>query len=166
MKTLPYKIVNDLLSYNPITGDLRWKIDVPRQPIKAGSIAGCLDNKGYRVITINGIQYKAHRLAWLIIYGEWPKHEIDHKNGSKDDNSKLNMRDVSRRVNSWNRKMSARNKYGIVGVGWKAVRARWVSTIMVKGKEIYLYSGKDFFKACCARKSAEISYGFHANHGT
>lgn len=31
-------------------------------------------------------------------------------------------------------------------------------------KELFTY-GPDFFEACCARKSAENRFGFHANYG-
>ena len=32
-------------------------------------------------------------------------------------------------------------------------------------KPIYLGESADFFESVCRRKSAEIKYGYHANHG-
>jgi len=42
----------------------------------------------------------------------------------------------------------------------------FVTKIGNNWKKINLINTKDFFEACCARKSAENKYGFHENHGS
>jgi hypothetical protein len=52
-----------------------------------------------------------------------------------------------------NRRMSGRNKTGVTGVCWS--RGRYYSTVRINRVQVTLYSGTDFFKACCYRKSWE-----------
>src|SRR3990167_1974171 len=81
-----------LVDYNKEDGLIRWKIS-PRYGIYIGSVAGCLDDRGYITVRIKRRAYRAHRLAWFITYGYWPK-EIDHINRDKTDNRIENLRDT------------------------------------------------------------------------
>jgi hypothetical protein len=73
------------LRYDAATGIFRWKSRVRGRAV--GSIAGCINpTDGYRRILFRGRQYAAHRLAWLYVYGRWPRSDLDHVNGTKDDN--------------------------------------------------------------------------------
>lgn len=42
---------------------------------------------------------------------------------------------------------------------------KWQSQIMSCGKYMHLGFFSNLFDAVCVRKSAEINYGFHFNHG-
>lgn len=64
---------------------------------------GSTDKYGYLIIKIKGKQYKAHRIAWFLYYGEWPKQLIDHLDGNKINNKISNLRDVHNNVNVKNR---------------------------------------------------------------
>jgi hypothetical protein len=100
--------VVELLEYHRDFGKFYWiKKSSKYSNIKVGEIAGTLDNKGYITIQIDGIQFKAHRLAWFVEHSEWPSNYIDHRNGDKTDNRLENLRDVSTRTNGENR---AKNK--------------------------------------------------------
>lgn len=90
--------------------------------------------------------------------------QIDHINGITDDNRIENLRCVTQKQNQQNRKMPKTNKSGIVGVSI-TIHNKWYATIWKDGKQISLGIYLDFFEAICARKSAEIKYGFHKNHG-
>jgi hypothetical protein len=134
--------VRSVLDYDPKTGWLTWKRrrDVP-QPWNtrfAGHRAGGVSNvTGYRLISINWRQYYAHRIAWLIHYGEWPSGEVDHKNGDQDDNSLSNLRECSRGENAQN--LPARpgaSRYH--GVGWDKRRRKWYARIKVVGRPKFL----------------------------
>ena len=64
--------LKEVLSYNAMdSGIFTWKIAKARS-IKVGDIAGADDGAGYIQIQIDGTLYKAHRLAWLYVYGKFP----------------------------------------------------------------------------------------------
>lgn len=157
------KKLKDELTYNENTGEFKWNSS--KSGIKKSRIAGYTDAQGYVIIEHNKKQYKAHRLAWLYVHGEWPEHQIDHINGKRDDNRIENLRDVSQAHNTKNRAISTRNKSGIIGVRWIKKERNYQAYIMKNYKSYSLYYGKDFFEACCRRKSAERRLGFHENHG-
>ena len=100
---ITYEELINLLSYNPDTGYFYWK-SKPNKKIVVGQLAGYTryTTQGYTFTRLNKIAYQAHRLAWLYVYGEWPKHFIDHKNGIRNDNRIKNLRDVSAKENSLN----------------------------------------------------------------
>lgn len=77
---------------------------------------GSYDHYGYLILKIKGKQFKAHRLAWFLHYGEMPKNVIDHINGIKDDNRISNLRDVKQRINILNREIKPNHITGAVGV--------------------------------------------------
>ncbi|OWK39538.1 hypothetical protein FRUB_06101 [Fimbriiglobus ruber] len=45
------------------------------------------------MIKIDGSFYPADQLAWLIMTGEWPDHEIIHADGNKLNNSWDNIKE-------------------------------------------------------------------------
>lgn len=93
--------LRQLLDYDPETGHLTWR--ETRGPKAKGSRAGSHCNKGYLVAGIEGRVYKAHRLAWLWMTGEWPKAQVDHRNTVKDDNRWDNLREATNLQNCNNR---------------------------------------------------------------
>ena len=94
---------NEYLQYNQETGNIIW-LKKPSPKVYIGDIAGNLNSDGYVRIKFKGKAYQAHRLAWYLHYGGWPKNEIDHINGIKTDNRISNLRDVTRSENLLNLK--------------------------------------------------------------
>jgi hypothetical protein len=123
--------LRDVLEYDLITGNFTWKVRTgPRG--KPGASAGTLNTRGYYEISVDGRKYVSHRLAWLYVNGKWPKGEIDHVNGCRDDNRWSNLRDVSRALNTQNRRSaSANNSNGLLGVSRHG--PRWRARIQVDG---------------------------------
>jgi hypothetical protein len=107
---------------------------------RSGRVAGhCNKALGYILIGVDYGMYRAHRLAWLYVYGVWPQHDIDHINGVKTDNRIANLRDVPPVVNSQNlKKAPSTNKLGFLGVSFWQNKYRAV--IRVEGKQKYLGS--------------------------
>lgn len=110
---LSFEYVREFLGYSPATGEFRWRISKGRR-VRVGAVAGSIDD-GYVVIRIDGKKYRAHRLAWLLTYGEWPSGLIDHRNQSPCDNRISNLRIATESENQAN--SSARmNKTGLKGI--------------------------------------------------
>lgn len=128
-----------LLTYTPETGELRRRVTVSPRYV-AGSLAGSVSAvSGYREVWVAGRAYYAHRLAWLHVHGHWPKGEIDHINGKRDDNRLCNLRDVGKRVNGENRWKANRNSQtGLLGVHYVAKLKKYRAEIVVAGTPKYL----------------------------
>ena len=98
IKNLSLQQLKESLIYDPLTG-----IFTRKKYARKGKNAGGFDTHGYIHIGVNGKQYKAHQLAWLYVYGEFPKNQIDHINGNRKDNRIENLRVVSSVINNLNR---------------------------------------------------------------
>lgn len=151
------------LNYDNLTGIFTWLVSGGRKV--PGDVAGTDDGHGYITIRIKYIQYKAHRLAWLYMAGEWPPNQIDHINHDKADNRFENLRLATNIENDRNRALYCTSTSGVCGVHWKPDKNKWRSSITINNKYISLGSHSDKFEAICARKSADNRYGFHVNHG-
>lgn len=114
----------ELLDYDLETGKFYWRRDKKGSGAKVGKQAGNVHKLyGYRRIKLNGVAYRAHRLAWLYVYGTWPEQEIDHINGDRDDNRIINLRDVDHTTNCQNKNGPTRhNKSGFLGVSYQETR--------------------------------------------
>ena len=124
--------------YNPETG-LFTRLVKTANCTKAGDIANCDDGGGYIRTEVFGKKYRAHRLAFLYITGEWPKNYVDHINGVRNDNRWVNLRDATKSVNQQNqRKPPVNNTSGYMGVIWHKQRGKWRVRIVVNSKQISL----------------------------
>lgn len=129
--------VRELLSYDQKTGEFRWRFGDRNR--KEGFVAGysCKSRRGV-ILSLDGAQYRAHRVAWLYVNGVWPSQVIDHINGDWRDNRIENLIDVDQRNNTENRRSaSTRSKSGFIGVQRNG-RNSWCSLIRVQGKNHYL----------------------------
>jgi len=147
------KRLKELLHYAPGTGEFTWKVGHPRAPI--GATAGAKDHYGYIVIRLDTVLYKAHRLAWLYTYGNWPATGLDHINQNKSDNRIENLRAVDQSVNMHNTAPRANSKSGVAGVTWRADRKKWNARIKVGYKNFNLGLFDDMQAAIAARHAAE-----------
>lgn len=143
------------ISYDPDTGEFTR--------LKNGKRADTHMTIGYKRVRAkigdNKYEFYAHRLAWFMTTGTWPKDEIDHINGKRDDNRLINLRPVTRKENTRNTKLRSDNSSGFSGVkrhqsGWKVVVSR----------RYIGYTGC-IGKAIAMRKEAETRMNYHKNHG-
>jgi hypothetical protein len=82
-----------------------------------GQIAGQLNKSTkYWEIKYRYKTYKAHRLAWLYVYGEEPKEDIDHIDGDTSNNRIENLREVAHSTNMKNKHKYVSNTSGTTGV--------------------------------------------------
>lgn len=178
MRCLSQHDIKEMLFYDALSGVFTWR----KRPISHFSdhrafltwnnkypdtVAGSPDNKGYLRINFGTKKYKAHRLAWLYVHGEWPD-VIDHINGIKHDNRISNLRSVSFTENMRNRRKSRFNSSGANGVAKRNPAQNgcsFTASIAVDGKPKYLGSFHTLQEAIEAREAANRLYGYHENHG-
>ena len=159
------KIVMERLSYDSRTGLFKWKMRVASH-VPKGSKAGSVDkSSGYVRIIISGRKYRAHRLAWLVVYGSFPPDQIDHINGVRDDNRIINLRCVTNLENSRNKALINTNTSGHTGIYYNKKTNKWKASIGINYKNVYLGSFENKEDAIEARRIAEINYNYHPNHG-
>jgi len=157
------KQVKEFMMYNADTGAFTWIKQTGS--IQVGYIAGNVNYTGYRRLVIDGKYRLAHRIAWLYTYGTFPESQIDHINGIRDDNRIDNLRAVNNSENSKNSKLRNDSTAGITGLSERRNGKSWRVYVQADGKLIGLGTHSDFFEACCIRKSAELEYNYHPNHG-
>src|SRR5262245_25342238 len=137
-----------LLSYDPKSGVLRWRIG--QGVARAGNIAGTVKSDGYRAIRINRRSYNAHRLAWLIAKGEWPAGDVDHRNGQRKDNRIENLRLATGSQNLANQGLRRTNTSRCKGVSWHRANKRWWASMNLGGRKRSLGFFRDLESACRA----------------
>jgi HNH endonuclease/AP2 domain len=124
-----------ILDYDSKTGEFRWR-NRERRGIQPSDMAGSLDKRGYRIITINRRQYAAHQLAWLYMKGNWCSQVIDHRDLNPSNNRWTNLRRATRSQNNANRGLYRNNACGLKGVS--AANGRWRATIYKNGRRHHL----------------------------
>ena len=123
--------LKELLHYNPDTGLFTRIVK------RTNGGSGFLHHTGYVHIYIAGKTFAAHRLAWLYMTGEFPKHDIDHINGVKNDNRFCNLRDVPTQMNMQNEiRARKHNSTKLLGVSKKGTK--FAAFIRINGKRVYL----------------------------
>lgn len=123
--------LKEVLTYDPETGIFRW-VKTLGSRARAGEIAGSKPTTvGYGTIRIDGKLYYAHRLAWFFFYGEWPKHQVDHKNLKRVENPIENLREATMQQQRRNEGRRKNNTSGFKGVSWSKRRRKWEARIMV-----------------------------------
>lgn len=156
--------LRESLDYCPDTGEFRWLVDA-HCGHKSGDIAGGSNSDGYLVIWLHGRLYKAHRLAWLYVIGEWPTHEVDHEDRNRSNNRWRNLRHATKSSNQHN--ACARNPAsGVKGVYWHPPSGKWQVRITLNKRQKsggYFNNVEDAKLAAMALRTN--LHGEFANHG-
>jgi len=165
-KPMTTELLKKYLMYSTTTGEFTWKsryctnIEINST---AGSVVGTLPDGGYRIITLLGKTYQAHRLAWLYVNGEFPEKQLDHINHNRDDNRIDNLREASIHTNMKNKSLYKNNRTSYSGVTEHGTN--WKARIGVNGNKVLLGVFSTFNEAVAARKAAEKLLLYHENHG-
>lgn len=134
--------VRKILSYDSEIGVFTWRPRKIQGFNSSGKAAGGFDDQGYmRVwLTFGNVRrlYKAHRLAWLYVYGEWPKGEIDHIDGNRSNNSIANLRVATSAQNNANRRKRGGCSSRCKGVSWRKDLKKWSARIKIAGRNTRL----------------------------
>lgn len=155
-------LLKENLKYCKDTGIFTWNTN--RNRIKKGDIVGSKSSKGYLTTTLFSKPYRLHRLAWFYVYEVWPKGQIDHINGVKDDNRISNLRDVEPSENSQNRSKPRKINFSkTLGVSFSKKTGKYQSSVMVNGKSYHLGTFKTAEEASSAynAKKTELTQFFN-----
>lgn len=153
-KKLTQERLKEVLHYDPDTGIFIW-INTKANRLNNGDVAGYKEPSGYIQIRVYGVLYKAHRLAWLYIYGYFPEHGLDHIDRIPCHNCIDNLREESQSCNMRNTGNNKNNTSGIKGVSFDSRKNKWCAYIMINYIKKSLGIYESFENAVCARLAGE-----------
>lgn len=157
--------LHEALLYEPETGLFRWRYRPGKNGrIFDGMIAGAKSDSARVQIRVKGRIYKAHRLAWLYVYGYMPKDgvQIDHINGDASDNRIANLRLATASENLQNTGLFAHNKTGYRGVSFHKQTGKYRARIKLNQREKALGLFETPEEAYSARRAAELAMFTHS----
>lgn len=135
--------LKSLVHYEPKTGVFTRL--TCRRGDKVGKQAGFISSySGYVMVSLNNKIYRAHRLAWLYIYGRWPTEFIDHINRVRHDNRIENLRECNKSQNMCNMDTPKHNTTGVKGVYWYKAYKKWVVNVKHNKKMHFIGYFSDF----------------------
>lgn len=138
MSLISYERLIELVDYDMSTGLFTRKKSSGR--CLSGRVLGYKKNNGYIAFTLDSKKYFAHRLAWLYVHKNHPKHDIDHIDGDRTNNKIENLRDVARSTNLENssKAKSSNKSTGLIGSYFHKQTGKFMSRIQVNKKDKYL----------------------------
>lgn len=158
--TPPYGL-SETLRYDPETGLFHWLIATHGfgGPIAVGDVAGALKD-GYVNLYIGKVLYRAHRVAWYMMTGEWlpSSQDIDHINRVRSDNRWVNLRKATRSLNCHNKDRNYGGRSGVNGVHFSRQSQKWEARISLNRTLRILGQFDEFADAVAARRAAELRY--------
>lgn len=131
--------LTSLLRYDAEDGRFTWLVD-RTGGIKAGDAAGSVNKRdGYVRISIDGVDWLGHVLAWWAHHGVRPVEKIDHRDGVRHRNAILNLRPATNSQNLQNQR-GARvgSASGLLGVSWESAMNKWRADITTDGCHKFL----------------------------
>ena len=167
--------LRELLDYDPETGKLTWK---PRSPGKftrpravrrfnqrfAGREALTAPIRGgLQMGTILTKTVYAHRVAFAIHHGRWPKGEVLHRDGDRRNNRANNLVEASTSVANILKAPSRSNTAGATGIHFIARLGKWSAHIRMARKQHRLGCFDTRGEAIAARQAAEERLGLTDN---
>jgi hypothetical protein len=125
--------LRELLDYDPLTGMFRYRTSLRRG--WSGKVAGKAG--GYRLIVIDGEKFRAARLAWLYMTGNWPDEDVDHIDRNRSNDAWNNLRSATRSQNMANTYRYSSNTSGYRGVTWDNFTGKWRAQVFRNYRNFY-----------------------------
>ena len=141
METLTQAKLKEVLDYDAETGRftrISFSGNYAGGSATLGPVISKPDERGYLRIRVGGKKYRAHRLAWLFVYGAFPRQGIDHINGDKLDNRIGNLREANQSENSQNRVARRGTEVGVLGVSVYRKTGKFHAQIRALGKNMHI----------------------------
>lgn len=147
-------LIPQVLCYEPDSGQMHWRTRSPSSFSSTGKrsadwVAANWNSRhagkpaftavgihGYRCGRLQGSGLLLHRVAFVLMTGDWPTHELDHINGDRLDNRWCNLRKVTRGQNSRNKGPHGKTS-DYIGVSWNSSLGGYMSAVYHNGKKHY-----------------------------
>jgi hypothetical protein len=123
------------LDYDQVTGVFYRK--APGRGFAVGDVAGTREQNNYVRILLDGVSYRAHRLAWFYVHGYLPQR-LDHKDKIRFHNWIDNLRLCTVQQNNFNKSKQSNNTTGFKGVCFHKAAGKFVANIQINRKKCYL----------------------------
>ena len=161
---LTYDYANYLFKYDPETGNLYKRIKGTNEfRVKP---SGTKTKTGYIQIGVDGKLYLAHRIIMLLVNKSLSDNcQVDHIDHNRLNNRLNNLRAVSQSGNMRNSGRRSDSSTGVTGVVYHKQARKYMASIFIDGKRIYLGLFKTLGEAATARQDANMKYDYHKNHG-
>ena len=177
---LPVARLHELLTYDPVSGALRWKLrdenEEPRDLVRARFNAlfalkpagSNLRDKGYRrvMIKIDGSNYPASHVAWAMGTGAWPTALLDHVDGDATKNSLVNLREADTTCNNRNASRRKDNSSGATGVDFHKASSSWRFRVGSGDNRIEKTGFSSKEEADTQARQARMQQNYAERHGT
>lgn len=152
VKTKKDRLVEESLTVDADTGKVYCaKVRAGSQYKVGQEVTGYKNKDGYVYISLGGIRsvtngYRIPRshIVWFVTEGKWPTGVIDHINGVRDDDRRINLRDVS-----FSQNVHSRNK---------GHHGEFVTMYKPKGKEHTKNYGKFAYQRRWEGKTIRVGY--------
>lgn len=121
------------------------------------------DGHGYNMVKLTKdtkvYNKKVHRLVCeTFINNDKNKRCVDHVDNNRKNNNLYNLRYATDQENQFNRKKGKNNKSGIKGVHYDKKNNKWISSIKINGKIIYIGRYDNINEAKIARQEKAEHY--------
>lgn len=102
---------------------------------RKGARVGRVEGGGYRQFRFQHYWLKEHRVIFMLMRGRWPRGDVDHLNGDRQDNRIENLREATRSQNCANQQgPTKRKRWGHHrGVHWIQRNDRWRAEVKCQG---------------------------------
>lgn len=175
---------NDYFTYDPITGNLLWKVRPLHQfknehgqrtfntryggkPAGAKAFTPARNPLAIAIsLMMDGKKrdYTAHRIIYEMHHGPIPdKMEVDHIDGNAHNNRIENLRLATHGQNMLNKRRHSNNTSGFKGVSYRKDKKKWRAYICVHGRSHNL--GHFDTPEAAAKAYAEAIPQFHGEFG-
>lgn len=148
----PLAALQKRFCFHPVTRALQYRLDARKRKLPASEF--CMSEKGYALVSVNGMIYRAHRVAFKLHHGRDPVGPIDHINHIRADNRVANLRETTTFLNNQGRSCR-QSGTGRVGVYFDHKRQKYEAQITYCGFMLNLGRFTEFQCAVAARLHAE-----------
>ncbi len=90
----------ELFEYDHAAGALRWRVS--KGAAKKGNVAGTRRPDGRMAVFVDYRPHYVANVVWLLVKGEWPPSQLDHRDRDPSNNRVDNLRPSTHAQNQWN----------------------------------------------------------------